>query len=227
MRPKIVKNYYPKMFGSIWDRKLFTWKELETLINIRPLMHERRVNLLGCTVEYNWMNSPWSKHPDCYPPTLLRELIEKYVVYIGDMSRCTKKINDFARKLERKYRLPCDAHLYMCRNPTGGHPFGIHFDRSHNVIIQCDGETNFKVWEKIKDRDLFKMTHYQNQSSVGLSMNDPPLMDVIMKPGDAIWIPAYYPHLALSKTCRLSVSFPLLLSTEWGREYEDRKWVEL
>ena len=38
MQPYYEKNY--------WDR-LFTWKELEYLINIRPLMSANRVNILG------------------------------------------------------------------------------------------------------------------------------------------------------------------------------------
>ena len=40
-------------------------------------------------------------------------------------------------------------------------------------------------------------------------MDSSPILDVDMKPGDAIWIPRYYPHLATSKTKRLSVSFPI------------------
>ena len=43
-----------------------------------------------------------------------------------------------------------------------------------------------------------------------------------MRPGDAIWIPKYYPHLATSKTQRMSVSFPL----KYGLK-QPREWIEL
>ena len=209
MNPYFEENYYSD---------LFSWKELESLINIRPLMHEERVKILDNKSRYQWPNSPWALNADCYPPSFLRELIEQHVIYFTDMSRCTKKINDFARGLEKEYRLPVDAHIYMCRNPTGDHPFGIHFDTSSNVIVQCEGETNFKVWEKISDTTQRTM----------LNLKSSPILDVDMKPGDAIWIPAYHPHLAISRTCRLSVSFPLLQNPSWdGREYEDRSWIEL
>ena len=52
-----------------------------------------------------------------------------------------------------------------------------------------------------------------------------------MKPGDAIWIPKHYPHLATSKTKRLSVSFPMapndFLNPDDGWVQEDRSWVKL
>ena len=57
-----------------------------------------------------------------------------------------------------------------------------------------------------------------------LNPQSSPILDVDMKPGDAIWIPEYYPHLATSKTRRLSVSFPLSMNS---MQFEDRDWVKL
>ena len=138
--------------------------------------------------------------------------MERYVCSFVDMSRSTKKINDFAKKLEEEYNLSADAHIYTCRNPKLGHPFGIHYDYADNVIVQCEGRTNFKVWEKVEpDSEESKLT-----------IEDPPIMDVEMRPGDAIWIPKYYPHLATSRTKRMSVSFPLVEG-----EKQPREWVKL
>ena len=199
-------------FKRGYCRRLFTWKELEYLINIRPLLHTKRVCALGAG-ESKWKNSPWAKEPNCYPPSLFRDAMEKYVCFLTDMSRCTKKINDFAKKLEDTYNSPADAHIYMCRNPKLEHPFGIHFDTNPNVIVQCEGKTNFKVWDKVPPQEQRTMLNPQSS----------PILDVDMKPGDVIWIPEYYPHLATSKTSRLSVSFPL--GSAIG--FEDRTWVKL
>ena len=92
MKPDFKRGYY---------RRLFTWKELEYLINIRPLLYTKRVYILG-SGEYKWTSSIWAKEVNCYPPFLFRDAMEKYVCYLADMSRCTKKINDFAEKLEVK-----------------------------------------------------------------------------------------------------------------------------
>ena len=59
-------------------------------------------------------------------------------------------------------------------------------------------------------------------------MDTEPIIDSIMEPGDAVQIPAHYPHLATSITSRLSVSFAMPVSTEnWGGIYQEREWVRL
>ena len=199
-------------FKRGYCRRLFSWKELEYLINIRPLLYTKRVYILG-SGEYKWTSSIWAKEANCYPPSLFRDAMEKYVCYLADMSRCTKKINEFAQKLEDTYNSPADAHIYMCRNPKLEHPFGIHFDNNPNVIVQCEGKTNFKVWDKGPPQEQRTMLNPQSS----------PILDVDMKPGDVIWIPEFYPHLATSKTSRLSVSFPL--KSVIG--FEDRTWEKL
>ena len=193
MKPKFVKQYHPK---------LFSWKELEYLINIRPLMTQERSKILFQEETFfEWPSTNWQKDENCYPPTLMRKLIEENVCYFTDMSRCTEKINEFAKNIEDEYKRQTDAHIYMCRNPELTHPFGIHSDDNDNIIVQCEGVTNFKVWSK----------------------SDELLLDVDMESGDAIWIPMYYPHLATSKTKRLSVSFPI----NKEQPHEDRKWVKI
>ena len=199
-------------FKRGYCRRLFSWKELEYLINIRPLLYAKRIFILG-SHEYKWTSSIWAKEANCYPPSLFRDAMEKYVCYLADMSRCTKKINEFAQKLEDTYNSPADAHIYMCLNPKLEHPFGIHFDTNPNVIVQCEGKTNFKVWDKVPPQEQRTMLNPQSS----------PILDVDMKPGDVIWIPEFYPHLATSKTSRLSVSFPL--GSAIG--FEDRTWVKL
>ena len=193
MKPKFVKQYCPE---------LFSWKELEYLINIRPLMTQERSKILfPKETFFEWPSTNWQKDENCYPPTLIRKLIEENVCYFTDMSRCTERINEFAKNIEDEYKRQTDAHIYMCRNPELTHPFGIHSDDNDNIIVQCEGVTNFKVWSKL----------------------DELLLDVDMESGDAIWIPMYYPHLATSKTKRLSVSFPI----NKEQPHEDRRWVKI
>jgi len=202
---QIKRGYFPD---------LFTWKELEYLINIRPLMTTERVFVLNYE-SYEWNdNDSWTLNPNCYPPSLLKQLIEDNICLMIDMSRCTEKINSFVKKLEKEYELPCDAHIYTCRNPKLDHPFGIHFDTQQNVIVQCEGQTNFKVWDEVEDKSI---------KCDRMELNDDPILDVDMNPGDAIWIPKYYPHLATSKTPRLSVSF----SQKHKTVFQDREWINL
>ena len=207
MQPKFKKNYY---------RNLFTWKELVALINIRPLMTVERVKIPQVK-DYELVNSVWTLNRNCYPPLLLQEIIQNNICYLRDMSRCSRKVNDLAKRLEEEYNGSVDAHIYICRNPSLSHPFGIHFDFYDNVIIQCEGRTNFKVW------DVDETASREKGMNSLLTREDPPIIDVDMRPGDAIWIPKYYPHLATSKNVRMSVSFPV----DVNAQRQPREWINL
>jgi len=217
VNPRFEKRYYQKTFGGFFDRKLFTWKELENLINIRPLMTHKRV-LHHDGKSYQWENSLWTLDLNCYPPSILSKLVkETGVCTFIDASRVSEKINAFAKKIEIDYNIETDAHIYTCMNIEAEHPFGSHWDHNDNVIVQCEGVTNFKVWEKIPNVEGWK------GDGGHLTLTHEPLLDVEMKPGDAIWIPRHHPHLATSRTSRMSVSF----CQSEGTNYQDREWVKL
>ena len=217
VNPRFEKRYYQKTFGGFFDRKLFTWKELENLINIRPLMTHKRV-LHHDGKSYQWENSLWTLDLNCYPPSILSKLVkETGVCTFIDASRVSEKINAFAKKIEIDYNIETDAHIYTCMNIEAEHPFGSHWDHNDNVIVQCEGVTNFKVWEKLSNVEGWKGDRGH------LTLTHQPLLDVEMKPGDAIWIPRYHPHLATSRTSRMSVSF----CQSEGTNYQDREWVKL
>ena len=216
---KFEKRYYQRKFGG----KLFDWKELERIINIRPLMTSARVHQ---SKVLKWKNSFWAIDKNCYPPSILKSVIENEVVYIQDASRFTSRLNDFAKHLEEDYRKPFDAHIYVCKNIDAFHPFGIHFDKAHNVIVQCEGQTNWKVWDKINNPE--ELLKSQMNVRIGeWALDDDPILDVDMKPGDVIWIPKHYPHLATSKNHILSFSFPQHAYVEDEYIFEEREWIKL
>ena len=212
---KFKKNYKPD---------LLSWNEMANIINTRPLMNDKRVKLLGNNKRYEWLCSKWTKDPNCFPPSLIKKLLENIMIYFVDMSRATEKINDFAKHIEDDYGKQTDAHIYVCRNLKIKHHFGVHYDFNHNLIVQCEGKTNFKVWDEVKNVD-------RNLKGIGintrLEMEVEPIMDVDMESGDAIWIPKHFPHLATSLTPRLSVSFPLGECTDVDTVREDRTWITL
>ena len=197
---------------------------MANIINTRPLMNDKRVKLLGNNERYEWLCSKWTKDPNCFPPSLIKKLLDDIMIYFVDMSRATEKINDFAKHIEDDYGKQTDAHIYVCRNLEIKHHFGVHYDFNHNLIVQCEGKTNFKVWDEVKDVD-------RNLKGIGINtrmeMEVEPIMDVDMESGDAIWIPKHFPHLATSLTPRLSVSFPLAQCTDVNTVREDRTWITL
>ena len=90
MQPKFKKGYYPN---------LLSWKEFVTLINIRPLMRCDRIVIPKFKEEHYWENSSWTLDQKCSPPLLLKHIFQNNICYLKDMSRCSRKVNDLAKRL--------------------------------------------------------------------------------------------------------------------------------
>jgi len=73
-----------------------------------------------------------------------------------------------------------DVHIYAGLNEVSK-SFGEHFDQSANFILQTEGKSRWIV------------------SS---------FLDVVMEPGDVVYIPKLYAHECIPLTKRISLSFP-------------------
>ena len=151
----------------------------------------------------------WSELENVFKTHVLTKLIpygaDGSTCYFTGMASMTTKLNALAQDLEKEYNMNVDAHVYMCLDKSKPHPFGVHFDFADNVIVQCEGVTNFKVWDKVEETEK----NYQ------MDIKTEPILDKVLRPGDAICIPRLYPHLATTlQDPRLSVSFPLINSKQ-------------
>ncbi len=189
--------------------KIFSWSELENILNLRPFVSDKRFVFINHN-KYQWTNPSWSTD-NSFPASLLDEEIKKYVCYLVDCSKINEKVNAVCGQLESATEgSAVDAHIFFSLNysNTDIWPF-VHRDVSNNLIIQIEGRTVFKIWDAREDRNTL----------------DQPEMEVVMEPGDVLYIPRDIWHGALSMTKRLSVSFPI--STQRPCILEDRHWIKL
>lgn len=190
--------------------KLITWKELESLINLRPFMSDSRVRILGQESSYTWYASEWSTDRDTFPSSLLETETKKYVFYMRDCSRINKEVNFLCKELEDLTQTPIDMHLYfsLIENPAETkHGFGIHRDKIDVVIVQSEGTSRFKLWDAEDNPDT-----------------DSPVINELMDTGSAVYIPAGCWHEVSSQNKRLSLSFAF--GNKFG-SFEDRHWLSL
>jgi len=195
--------------------KIFSWKELERLLNLRPFVNSARfipVNLEPTS----WEKQAWMSDVNCFPPTMVEKFIRERVCYLSDASRANKKINSICKQLEKIFPDgAADAHIYFALNDKAKESFGIHYDYSHNLIIQVEGITHFKAWNingNGKERIVNFLESYPN-------------IDIKLNPGDAVFVPKHFYHEAVSITKRLSVSFPV--NFDQGLKQQERLWISL
>jgi hypothetical protein len=200
--------YVESAFGSI-----FSWKELENLLNYRPAMSANRFKPSN-RISYEWPSSAWQSDVNTYPSKLIDEIIRNYHFHIADCSRVNEKINTICLELENILKLPTDAHIYVDLSLKENTGFGIHYDFSHNLIVQIDGQTEITVWD-IKN----------NGDDTPSEIESEPLFVKILSPGDTVFIPSLYYHRANSLSRRMSISFPSW--TKSSDSFDDRHWISL
>lgn len=194
---------------------IFSWGELENLLNLRPFVNINRFTVLSDKT-FRWAKQAWMSDVDSFSPTVLDYAINKYVCYFNDCSRVNEKINNICYDIENTLNYPTDAHIYFAANDECQQGFPPHWDWSHNLIVQVEGTTQFLLWDVVATGDEERTTE---------KIDKEPIFDVTMEPGDIIFVPAKYWHQAISLTKRLSISFPS--NPNENSEPQERYWLRL
>ncbi len=207
-----IKSLQP-FYESNLITNLFSWKELESLLNLRPFVNNQRFTVIN-DESYQWNYCSWLTDVNTFPPDLIQRVIKENVCYLRDCSRVNKKVNYLCKELEQITNFPTDAHIYFSVTETSVNGFGVHWDEAHNLIVQIEGESRFQVWGETQDKTHRTVTEPEED----------PILDVTMKPGDAIFIPVFFLHSATSLTKRLSISFPMTMDEKF---HQSRDWISL
>jgi len=179
---------------------LFTYKELEALLNLRPFVNNQRLMPSDKSMNYKWKGYNWCTDVNSWPISCIKDMLSKSSAYIVDASKVNRKINSFSEKLEKIFKRPVDCHIYFSLNKNV-ESFGRHRDQSHNVIVVCEGKINFKIYDgdTILEKNLSK--------------------------GDYAFIPAQMDHHLIPLTDkRLSCSFPIIPD---GEKFDERDWFKI
>jgi len=182
-------------------KNIFSWTDLENLLNLRPFCNDSRFKIAGRPYQYSWPDEAWLSDINSFPPKLIDDIINKEVCYVIDASRVNKKINDICNNIESQCGWKTDAHIYFSLR-VQEYGFGKHNDPRHNLITQVEGKSVINVW----------------------SDDDKILIDEVMEPGDIVFIPEKINHQIIPKTKRISISIPC---ENIDMPTQDRHWINL
>jgi hypothetical protein len=190
---QLKKNHFGKT-----SKNLYSFKELEKLINLRPFINKQRL-MYTTEDSYSWFGYSWQKDADTFPVSILKKIINKNVLGIADCSRVNKKINNMCFKLEKIFKKPVDCHIfYSSKKKMIG--FNKHKDQSHNFIVLAKGKIRVEIWGEKKIKK-------------------------ILQPGEYVFISknTYHKITPLSDK-RLSCSFPIM---ENEGVFDEREWLNI
>jgi len=195
-----IKKLVPH-FGYA-EKNLYTWKELEGLLNLRPFLVPNRFTVAGNLPSYTWWYSGWCSEPDAKPASVVKDIISKSTVYLRDCSRVNEKVNSFTHSLEKTLQKNTDCHIYF--SVKKGLPnFEKHMDHAHNLIVVADGGIKCEIW-----------------------IEGGHIIEKELSNGEYAFIPAEAYHRITPLTeKRLSLSF--CSQTHEPDDYEEREWLKL
>jgi hypothetical protein len=140
------------------------------------------------------ITTDWEKR---YDMDKLRSLWEDCYSFIVHGSCVTPNIRQLIEEVERDHNVDAQSHIYMGK--YGSRSFPIHTDNQNNLIVQCIGKSKVTVYNEHSDvAGIFP--------NANVSVKE----QVILEPGNSIYIPSLQYHLFEPLTDRLSISIPMI-----------------
>ena len=161
---------------------IFSWKELEKLLNLRQFMRTSRFKFFQNDQYYNWDMDYWTRDPECPTIEVIETIIQNSFCLIYECNRVNQHIANICKDLDEITHGTADAHLFFTVNPKY-QGLGAHTDSMDVMIVQIEGISEIEL------------EHYGRLRT---------------NPGDVLFIPKKTEHNFISMGPRLSISFPIL-----------------
>ncbi|GIM95256.1 cupin domain-containing protein [Paractinoplanes toevensis] len=107
---------------------------------------------------------------------------------------------DFARRLGTELRRPLQVNAYL--TPPAGQGFSTHYDTHDVFVLQVDGTKRWRIHEPVLADPLEKQAWGGRADEVAATAAGEPALDVVLAPGDALYLPRGWLHSAQAQGTR-------------------------
>lgn len=193
--------YTPFYRKQVFGPSFLSWDELERVIN-RPF------GVLLETIDKDGVRLP--RHASYY---MIRQSIAEggtFFITTGDNINCA--MNQLCAEVEKKMNLSCQTHIYGGLS-NSSKSFPIHSDLPMNLILQMSGTSEWDVYKQTSAKPG-RLPEDQATS----------IINVIMEPGDLIFIPSLMFHRCVPRSKRFSISIPLIKQSP---DPKRREWIKI
>lgn len=182
--------------------KYLSWDDVEYCLNFPSKYTFECISYQTQTkINYSQIKPFWNHR---YVPNK-RELFDivrdGHTLTIANYGEHKENVNSLCKSLEDVFSVTADIHVY-CGYATQTKSFKIHCDYPANFIVQCEGTTNWKVYNNKLSNLLVLNPLHRIIEHDELEV----LIDVDLKPGDVLYIPSRHYHCATPSEKRLSMS---------------------
>lgn len=125
---------------------------------------------------------------------IMRLYAEGATLVLQGLHRIWPPLIDFAHRLGAELRQPLQINAYL--TPPGNQGFATHYDTHDVFVLQVEGTKRWRVHPPVLPDPLERQEWGGRADEVAASAEGPAALDVILEPGDALYLPRGWLHSA-------------------------------
>ncbi|MGC5020048.1 cupin domain-containing protein [Micromonospora sp. DT47] len=131
-------------------------------------------------------------------------VLEQYAagatLVLQGLHRIWPALVDFARDLGTAVAQPLQVNAYL--TPAGSQGFATHYDTHDVFVLQVDGRKHWRIHPPVLPDPLEKQPWGGRADEVSATAQGPAALDVVLEPGDALYLPRGWLHSAQAQESR-------------------------
>jgi bifunctional lysine-specific demethylase and histidyl-hydroxylase NO66 len=137
---------------------------------------------------------------------VLELFLDGHTVVFQGLHRLWPPLIDFAGALTTDLGHPVQVNAYV--TPSQSQGFSAHYDVHDVFVLQVAGEKRWRIHEPVHEAPLRDQPWADRRTAVEEQARGEPVIDTVLRPGDALYLPRGYLHAAEALggvTCHLTV----------------------
>jgi bifunctional lysine-specific demethylase and histidyl-hydroxylase NO66 len=137
---------------------------------------------------------------------VLELFLDGHTVVLQGLHRLWPPLIDFAGALTTDLGHPVQVNAYV--TPASAQGFSAHYDVHDVFVLQVAGEKRWQIHPPVLDAPSRDQPWTDRRAAVAARAEEPPVIDAVLRPGDALYLPRGYLHAAEALggvTCHLTV----------------------
>ena len=125
---------------------------------------------------------------------VMRLYADGATLVLQGLHRIWRPLIEFARRLGGELRQPLQVNAYL--TPAGNRGFATHYDTHDVFVLQIDGTKRWRIHEPVLPDPLERQAWGGRKDEVSATAEGPAALDVVLAPGDALYLPRGWLHAA-------------------------------
>lgn len=212
--------YFPQLIKD--PSQFLTWEDVEICLNNPALFEFELIDHASNKINIDRYVRAWIPNKKVQDSCqMINHVNHGHTVIIMNYGYYSRKTQELLNVFERIFDIDAAIHVYG--GLQGSKSFKIHDDYPSNFIIQVEGTTEWKIF-KNRISSLYKTGTQQHILREDLLEVD---VEVVLQPGDALYIPSRAYHCAYPTEKRLSMSIPCWPKMPGSNQSADRNYYRL